>query len=168
MQVDFESPLESSVRAMHEYRSKYLERPKSKAANFPVRELSSFSKGISTEGAIYIKAQFARAVPVLYSGKNNIPKRTVVSRERWNAIRLELGKTYKEVHNFNEILESVIEKVRSDEDLENKMINLNEEQLLNALSKLVALKLLQETFERLDEKDKANFKREALRESKFE
>ena len=84
-----------------------------------------------------------------------------------SATRPELKKMYSGVHNFNRILESVIKEISSDKDLRNKIINLKESKVLSAFSKLLALKLLQETFERLDEKDKINFKKEALRGSKF-
>ena len=171
--VDLKSELEISVKVIPNQLSKFIESPNKNATIFPAMVLSSIDKGIPPFWAInlprtiYIKEQFALVVPTSFSGKRNVPKRTTIFEEKLIAIRPELKKKYADVHNFDQILDSMIEEIISDKDLQNKIINLKENQLLSAFSKLLALKLLQETFKRLDEKDKINFKREALRGSKF-
>ena len=171
--VDMKSDLDNSNKVIPNQLSKPIKLPNENTANFPAKVRASRDKGITPIlvinplRTIYIKEQFATIVPTFFSGKRNVPKRTTTFEQKLIAMRSELKKKYGGVHNFNQILESVIEETNSDKDFQNKFINLKENQLLSVFSKFLALKLLQETFERLDGKDKINFKKEALRGSKF-
>ena len=153
--------------------SKSVKPPNENATIFPTNVLLSMDKWIMPVQVInplrtlYIKEKLATEVPLIFPGKRIVLKRPNILEQKLIATRPELKKMYSGVHNFNRILESVIKEISSDKDLRNKIINLKESKVLSAFSKLLALKLLQETFERLDEKDKINFKKEALRGSKF-
>ncbi len=173
MPVDLKYELEFPVKVIPNQLSKFNESPNKNAAIFPETQLSFRDMGtapifvINLPRAIYIKGQIAKAVPIPFSVKRNVRDRTTIIEDKLTTIRSELKKKYAGVHDFNQILDSMIEEIISDNDLQSKIISLKENQLLKAFSKLLALKLLQETFERLDKKDKINFKREALRGSKF-
>ena len=153
--------------------SKSVKAPNENATIFPTNVSLFTDKSImplqviNPQRTLYIKENLAMEVPLIFPGKRIVLKRPNIFEQKLIATRPELKKMYSGVHNFNRILESVIKEISSDKDLRNKIINFEESKVISAFSKLLALKLLQETFERLDEKDKINFKKEASRRSKF-
>lgn len=79
----------------------------------------------------------------------------------------EIRKRFKDVENLDYFLNLVIDEIFSDKESHLKFINLNTKQTLDVVSQLLSLKLMQEAFKDLNETDKLNFKKEALRETKF-
>ncbi|MFG1501958.1 MAG: hypothetical protein AAE984_01270 [Cuniculiplasma divulgatum] len=171
--VDKKCVLENSGKAVPNQLSKFIQPLNEKTTLFPVVASSSIDKGIKIIFTInslqssFIKGQFAITVPSIFSGRRDALNITTILENKLISIRPKLRKRYRNVPNFSEILDSMIEELTLDMDFRDKIINLKEEQFLNVFSKLLALRLMQATFEKLDEKDKINFKKEALRRSKF-
>ena len=89
-------------------------------------------------------------------------------KERFLKLKGELKKKFTDVRDLDHILDVVLVDIKSDTVLHDKFINLKKKQSLVALSRLISLKVLQETFKDLNETDKLNFKKEMLRETRFD
>lgn len=140
---------------------------------FSVQKNSKFSflqmEGIIPESFIlqYINASKKR-MNDRSTVKRSLSNGQNILNKKFSILKGELKKKFIDVKNLDHILDSVLDEIKLDNNLHEKFINLNKKQSLEALGGLISLKVLQETFKELNETDKLNFRREALRETRFD
>lgn len=98
----------------------------------------------------------------------NVKNRQNDLNDKLLKLKGELKKKFKDVEDLDLVLGLVLDEINSDQELHGKFINLNKKQSMDALVRLLSLRVLQETFKDLSETEKLNFKREALRETVIE
>lgn len=151
-----------------------LSNPQNKGYNF-VNNFPKSGKVLFSLGKSNIPKLFIPQYPNPF--KKDMPRGVAVKRERTNRqsdlnerllkLKDELMKRFIDVKNLDHFLDFVLDEINSDKDSYDRFINLSKKQTLVVLSRLLSLRLLQETFKDLNETDKLNFKKEASRETKF-
>ncbi len=175
-------PVEASIKEIPGQFSKYLiitdreslpflRKERSLAFKFPKNSkvLISIGEGISPVSPISQYLMSAKR-GINYRFMEKRDEKTIRNNLIWRFLKLkgELKKKFTDVRDLDYILDMVLVDIKSDAVLHDEFFNLNTKQSLVALSRLISLKVLQETFKDLNETDKLNFKKEMLRETKFD